>query len=141
MLAASSSDHFRPLAFASSGGGTTAGSIACGALSKNTSAVPSTNARTQSIHTSVWPSATTMVSAPTTPARTTSVCTITRRRSERSMIAPTGSAKSSQGNTLNAAVSAISISLRVNRAASSGSAARKMPSPRFEMPLAANSRQ
>ena len=141
VLAANSTAYRRPLAFSSSRVGTSAGTMACEALSKNTSAVPNAIATTHSIQISTPSSATSTASAPTTSARVVSAVTMIRLRSDRSINAPIGSDITSHGRAAAAATTEIATSSRVRRAASNGSATKNTPSPRFEMPLASQSLQ
>src|SRR4051812_6545932 len=141
LLAAISDAKRRPLAFSSTSVGTIDGTIACDALSKNTSATPRHAAATHNIHMCALCEATAIANTPTTAARKVSARTINSRWSMRSTTAPIGRDKNNQGSAAATPMNEIASSLRVSRDASSGRATRNTPSPRFEMVLAVHKRQ
>src|SRR4051794_32150989 len=141
LLAAISEANRRPLAFSKTSVGTMDGTIACDALSKNTSATPRHPAATHNIHMWALCEATAIANTPTTAARNVSARTINSRWSMRSTTAPIGSEKNSQGSAAATAMNEIASSLRVSRDASSGRATRNTPSPRLEIVLAVHKRQ
>src|SRR3954452_16523993 len=141
LLAAISDANRRPLAFSRTSVGTIDGTIACDALSKNTSATPRHAAATHNIHMCALCEATAIANPPTITARKVSARTINRRWSMRSTAAPIGSDRNSQGSAAATPMNEIARSLRVSRDASSGKATRKTPSPRLEIVLAVHKRQ
>ncbi len=119
---------------------TSSGTMTCAALSKRVSAVPSRNAARYTSGTVATPPATATASRITTVMRNRCAIPMTRRRSTRSISTPLASPNSSQGSWEANATPATSAGLRVSEATSSGSAAWRMPSERFDEAVAAHSR-
>ena len=117
----------------------TATTMAWAAFSNRVWPVPTRNPARASSGMLAQPASTAAVRAPTTSARVASTVHMTRRRSRRSTSAPAGRANSSQGSQPAKVTTDTASGSRVRVAASSGRAARYMPSPRLEMAEAAHS--
>ena len=119
---------------------TTATTMAWAAFSNRVWPAPTRNPATASSGMLAQPASTATVRAPTTSARAASTIHITRRRSRRSTSAPAGRANSSQGSQPAKVTTDTASGSRVSSAASSGRAARYMPSPKAETVEAAHNR-
>jgi hypothetical protein len=129
------------LARASWTGATINGRKACALLSNNTSQQPIMISNATRIGMSSHAAAAPIATSENSATRMTLAHTINRRRSKRSTITPAGNPMSSHGTNTAKVVRASSRGSSVRVSASSGMATKLIPSPRFEMTLAAHCSQ
>ena len=136
---ASSVDPSRPAARSRSPTSTVAGTIAMLELSTTASADANSAATTKSIPIDTWSSRMTATRPAITTARAMSRRIRSTRRSYRSAHAPPGRMNSNQGSRSATVTPAIRRGSSVTDVASSGSATRRRPSPRFDSAVAPHS--
>lgn len=127
----------RPFASSSRSPGTSAGTSEVDAFANSVSAEPRRKAAAYSAGSPTASTSTATASAATAAARVASTAIMTVRRSSRSTSTPAGIPKMSQGTAKAKVSAATAVGSRVSVAARSGKAASAMPSPTFEIALAA----